>query len=92
MKKWIPLLVMVFMLVTAMIVGATPSLPIHDHDHESLATAAESGQYVGNLNSHKFHIISCRYVGRMNPSNKVFFDTRDDAINEGYVPCKVCKP
>jgi methylphosphotriester-DNA--protein-cysteine methyltransferase len=28
----------------------------------------------------------------MNPANKVPFATRDEAIQAGYVPCKVCRP
>lgn len=35
---------------------------------------------------------SSRYVSQMNPTNKVFFDTRDEAVDAGYVPCKVCRP
>ena len=32
------------------------------------------------------------YVGRMNPDNKVFFDHREQALDDGYRPCKVCNP
>lgn len=31
-------------------------------------------------------------VALLNPSNKVPFATRDEAIQAGYVPCRVCKP
>ena len=48
--------------------------------------------YVGNARTHKFHYEWCRYVGRMNESNKVYFEDRDDSIDQGYVPCKVCQP
>lgn len=55
-------------------------------------SAALASAYVGNARSYKFHYSDCRYVGRMNESNKVFFGGRDEAINAGYVPCKVCSP
>ncbi|MGJ0690276.1 Ada metal-binding domain-containing protein [Veillonella seminalis] len=28
----------------------------------------------------------------MSPANHVYFDSRDAAVNSGYVPCKVCRP
>ena len=57
----------------------------------SAATALAS-TYVGNARTHKLHYADCRYVGEMNDNNKVYFEDRDVAINEGYVPCTVCRP
>ncbi len=51
-----------------------------------------SGSYIGNSNSMKFHRSTCKEVNRMSEKNKVFFNSRDDAINGGYVGCKVCNP
>ena len=51
-----------------------------------------ASSYVGNANSKKFHYADCSMVGKMNPANKVFMNTRDEAINAGYVPCKRCNP
>lgn len=48
--------------------------------------------YVGNHRSHKFHEDYCGSVYQMKDRNKVYFDTRDEAINAGYVPCKRCNP
>ncbi|MBQ6298213.1 MAG: hypothetical protein IJK81_11125 [Selenomonadaceae bacterium] len=53
---------------------------------------ALAANYVGNANSRKFHYADCSMVNKMNPANKVFMNTRDEAINAGYVPCKRCKP
>ena len=51
-----------------------------------------ASSYVGNAKTRKFHYIDCSMVGKMNPANKVFMNTRDEAINAGYVPCKRCNP
>lgn len=51
-----------------------------------------AASYVGNKNTRKLHYIKCTYVSRMNNSNKVFFDSLQDAVKAGYVPCKVCSP
>ena len=53
---------------------------------------ALASSYVGNINSGKFHYSDCNSVGRMNPNNKVYFNTRDEAISAGYTPCKRCNP
>jgi hypothetical protein len=51
-----------------------------------------ASNYVGNANSKKFHYADCSMVDKMNPANKVFMNTREEAINAGYVPCKKCNP
>lgn len=56
------------------------------------STPQSEGAYVANSNTGKFHYAGCRYVNMMSPSHKVFYDSRDEAINAGYVPCKVCRP
>lgn len=48
--------------------------------------------YVGNRNTRKFHHDNCSSVYQMKPSNRVYIETREDAINSGYVPCQRCKP
>jgi len=49
-------------------------------------------RYVGNKNSKVFHHSNCRYVEKIDEGNKVFFNTREEAKEQGYRPCKICKP
>ena len=51
-----------------------------------------SMEYVGNKDTKKFHLLTCPYVSQMSSSNKIYFSSRQDAINQGYIPCKVCNP
>ena len=53
-------------------------------------TPAIESEYIGNSSSHKFHRPDCSTLP--SSENQVYFDTRDDAINQGYVPCKRCNP
>jgi|GEM_PF-2195937 len=46
--------------------------------------------YVGNKRSLKFHLPTCKMLPA--ERNRVYFETREQAIKEGYVPCKICKP
>ena len=59
----------------------------------SSAGSGSSGTtYIGNRNTGKFHYSSCSSVKQMKDKNKVYLDSRDDAINRGYVPCQRCHP
>jgi competence protein ComEC len=46
--------------------------------------------YIGNKNSKIFHLASCRTLPA--EKNRVYFSTREEAINAGYRPCKNCNP
>ena len=51
---------------------------------------SQAANYIGNRKSKKFHVPTCRSLPK--PSNQVFFQTRDEAIGRGFVPCKICRP
>lgn len=56
-------------------------------------TIAENTTYILNTNSHKFHKPSCSSVNKMSQANKKEFNgIRDQLIEEGYEPCKLCNP
>ncbi|MFH1210248.1 MAG: hypothetical protein V1663_05690 [archaeon] len=44
--------------------------------------------YVARKGSKKFHIDSCPFAKNIKPKNKIRFETRVKALNEGYKPCK----
>jgi len=55
------------------------------------AVADQTGVvYHGNVSSKIFHRPSCRYYNCKNCT--AVFNTREEAINAGYRPCKICKP
>jgi micrococcal nuclease len=56
-------------------------------------TAVGGGsRYIGNSRSMKFHTLTCEYGQQISPKNAVDLSSRDEAIDEGYAPCKVCNP
>jgi len=69
---------------------STPITILEGYAGDHLAPTAAS--YIGNSNTGKFHYSSCRWVSKMYDSHKVYFERRQDAVNAGYVPCKVCNP
>lgn len=49
--------------------------------------------YIANTHTRKFHYPTCKSVKQMNDNNKMEFSgSRDELINQGYVPCKHCNP
>lgn len=54
------------------------------------ADSSTAGNYIGNKNSKKFHLPTCSTLPAEH--NRVYFDSRDEAINAGMVPCKRCNP
>jgi methylphosphotriester-DNA--protein-cysteine methyltransferase len=57
-------------------------------------TSAEVAEYsyIASVNSEVFHRPACKWAKKIYPRNLVGFKTREDAINSGRSPCKVCKP
>jgi len=48
--------------------------------------------YVASKNSDVFHKADCRWAKRIAPKNLVRYKSREEAINDGKRPCKLCKP
>lgn len=63
-----------------------------DSAQNNIASSSSSASYIGNSNSHKFHSSGCTEVSKMSEKNKVFFNTRQEAVNSGFVGCKRCNP
>ena len=49
-------------------------------------------EYVSSKNSQVFHSPQCRSVKRIKPENLVGYNSRNEVIQAGKRPCKVCKP
>ena len=56
------------------------------------AAVLAAPQYVASVNKEPFHRISCRWAQKISPKNAVYYNTREEAIQDGHRPCKVCKP
>jgi endonuclease YncB( thermonuclease family) len=75
--------------------GNTPTSSSYSHttsSSQSSSSSGDTGNYVGNINSGKFHDPSCNWAQKMSEWNKIKFSSRDDAISQGYEPCRVCNP
>jgi Predicted hydrolase (metallo-beta-lactamase superfamily) len=56
------------------------------------AVTEKEACYIGNSSTKKFHTLSCDAGAKIADRNVIYFKTREDAVNGGYVPCKICNP
>jgi hypothetical protein len=73
-----------------------------EHPNDGVELAAQSTltggnslgtcDYIGNSNTHKFHVPGCSWVPKINPEHKVCFSSASSAIAAGYAACKKCHP
>ena len=70
----------------------TPSSTNQKTTSDSPSGNGQAGTYIGNANSLKFHNPSCKSVPKISDKNKITFSSREEAINKGYSPCKICNP
>ena len=69
------------------------TLPTEEPDPTPTEEPQARITYVANKNTKKFHRPDCPSVADMKESNKVFYyGSRDEVINDGYVPCQRCNP
>lgn len=52
----------------------------------------ENFKYVASRKGQRFHKPDCRYAKKIPPEDLVKFLTREEAIEEAYLPCGLCDP
>jgi hypothetical protein len=66
--------------------GADLSLPA------SSTSLQEDARFVGSATSKKYHRPDCRYALKIKPENLIYFQSEEDAKEQGCLPCKSCNP
>ncbi len=61
-------------------------------DEVSVVTPNNTITYCGNKNSKVFHKLNCSSVSNMKESNKVYFTSKEEYLQNGYSACKKCNP
>jgi len=58
----------------------------------AVSAADYHGPYWGSSKSTKYHNPNCEYAEKISAANKVVFNSKEEAVKAGYVPCGKCKP
>ena len=82
-----PLLLLLLALTQALNTAPSRADGIFTEKNQSCAATYK---YEGNLISRKFHQPNCPYSLVMARSRKIKFDTKKQALAEGYRPCRFC--
>ena len=61
-----------------------------NNEQTNVATQETTLQYIGNKNSKVFHISSCKTLPK--EKNRVYLDSRQEAVEAGFRPCGNCQP
>lgn len=58
----------------------------------AVTSVSGPGKYLGHKNTKKFHQPDCPWAKKIGAENQVWLSSREEAVKNGYVPCKVCNP
>lgn len=61
-----------------------------DGNGQQVKPTAATGEFHGNVNSHKFHRPGCQHYNCKNCT--AIFGAKEDAVAAGYSPCGICRP
>lgn len=78
--------------VTSQNTEASNNAAANNTDSNTPSSEETGITYVLNTNSKKIHLTECSSVNQISDKNKGYTDNYDEAIKEGYTPCKVCNP
>lgn len=59
-------------------------------DESRANPSQERGNYVASRNGTKYYPYGCASANRISDENKVYFDTKEEAINSGYSASSAC--
>ena len=66
-----------------------PTVPVTPDTNDPVEPD-DIGEYIGNKNSKKFHLPTCKNLPA--EKNRVYFDSRQAAVDAGQTPCGNCNP
>lgn len=70
--------------------NGVPTNPTESESSGSDQNAGSEYAYIGNINTKKFHTANCRNLP--DEGNRIYFITRQEALDAGYTECGVCNP
>ena len=65
---------------------------VYTMDNQTRKVVSNEKNYVGNMHTGRFHANGCRWEKQISASNRIYFESRDEVINAGYIPCQTCNP
>lgn len=89
MKKILPIIVGIA--VCILIISIIYSYKTEEGERISRSQISEY-KYVASALREPFHYPTCRWAKKISPENLIAFKSRQEALDSGRRPCKVCRP
>lgn len=64
--------------------------PVVDPEPVVTPSGGNAGNYIGHVENFVFHATDCHNLPK--ETNRIYFETRQEAVDYGYRPCGNCKP
>jgi len=64
----------------------------NSNNNDSNSGKSASTEFWASEKTDKFHLPDCEWAEKISDTNKIIYDTREDAIADGKKPCSVCNP
>ena len=61
-----------------------------EYDKEDYLTTNRENSYIANKNSKVFHLDTCSSLPK--EINRIYFESREEALEEDFRPCSICNP
>ena len=65
--------------------------PVADNNTSDKDSSSHT-EYWASAKAEKFHLPTCEWAQKISDSNKIVYQSRNDAIEDGKVPCTACNP
>jgi hypothetical protein len=52
--------------------------------------ASSAARYVGSKSGSKYHLLTCPGASQIKEVNKIYFNTKEEALQQGYAPAANC--
>ena len=66
--------------------------PIKENVSSDSSSSGGATEYWASAKAEKFHKPTCEWAEKISEDNKIIYQSREDAIADGKVPCGVCNP
>ena len=63
-----------------------------DSVNDSSSSESAATEYWASAKAEKFHLPDCEWAQKISEDNKIIYDSREDAIADGKIPCGACNP
>ncbi len=84
--------VLIFMLLFSLGFTSVDYHPQKESNHDEISLKAYTGPFVGSIKSDVYHYPNCASAKQIKKKNLIVFTSVADAKDEGYRPCKRCRP